>query len=348
MTIGPPPQWLIVIAILLTVVLVAALLIWVERRALGWWQDRYGPNRVGLFGFHFWGLGQVLADMIKIFFKDDWVPPFVDKPVFVIAPAIVMATILMAIAVVPWAPGVTVAGDWNVGVLFFLGMTSLAVYSVMLGGWASNNKYALLGTMRASAQTITYEVFMGLALMGVVVQAGSFNMTDIVNAQAGYGAYLPFLPDWYVIPQVAGFVTFMIAGLAETHRLPLDLPEAEHELTAGFHTEYGGMKFGMFFVGEYVAVVLVSAILVTLFLGGWHMPWGLELPNWTIFGWAFMPLFWFAAKTWFFIFFFILLRSAIPRPRYDQLMAFGWKVLLPITIVNVAVTGYFVLERAHG
>lgn len=336
----PLPPWMITAAILLGTVTVAALLIWVERRALAIWQDRWGPNRVG-----FLGLGQVVADMIKIFTKDDWVPPFVDKPVFVIAPAIVMATILIAVAVVPWAPGVTVAGDWNVGVLFFLAMTSLAVYSVMLGGWASNNKYALLGTMRAAAQTITYEVFMGLAIMGVVLQAGSFSMNDIVLAQQEPSplAALPglgWLPNWYVLPQFLGFLTFMIAGLAETHRLPLDLPEAEHELTAGFHTEYSGMKFGMFFVGEYVAVVLVSSILVTLFLGGWHGP---LLGKLHLFNIDLMAVFWFAAKAVVFIVFFVLLRSAIPRPRYDQLMAFGWKVLLPITLVNLLVTGYFVL-----
>jgi NADH-quinone oxidoreductase subunit H len=339
----PLPQWLITVAILLAVVGLAAVLIWVERRALGIWQDRWGPNRVG-----FLGLGQVVADMVKIFMKDDWVPPFADRPVFVIAPAIVMATILMAVAVVPWAPGVSVAGDWNVGLLFFLGMTSLAVYSVMLGGWASNNKYALLGTMRASAQTITYEVFMGLALMGVVLQAGSFNMNDIVLAQQESSAFLPLgLPNWYIVPQFLGFVTFLIAGLAETHRLPLDLPEAEHELTAGFHTEYSGMKFGMFFVGEYVAVVLVSAMLTALFLGGWHGPL-LGIPWLSLFGIDLMAVFWFASKTMGFILFFILLRSAIPRPRYDQLMGFGWKVLLPITILNLLVTGYFVLEHAHG
>lgn len=338
----PLPQWLITVAILLAVVVTAAVLIWVERRALGIWQDRWGPNRVG-----FLGLGQVVADMVKIFMKDDWVPPFVDKPVFVIAPAIVMATILIAVAVVPWAPGVSVAGDWNVGLLFFLAMTSLAVYSVMLGGWASNNKYALLGTMRASAQTITYEVFMGLALMGVVIQAGSFNMTEIVMAQQQSSALpgLSWLPNWYVLPQFLGFVTFMIAGLAETHRLPLDLPEAEHELTAGFHTEYSGMKFGMFFVGEYVAVVLVSAMLTTLFFGGWHGPW---LGQIIVFGIDLLAIAWFAGKTVFFILFFILLRSAIPRPRYDQLMGFGWKVLLPITLVNILLTGFFVLEKAHG
>ncbi len=328
--IFPLPQPVIVIAILLSVVGLAALLIWVERRALALWQDRYGPNRVGLFGFHFWGLGQVLADMIKIFTKDDWVPPFADKPVFIIAPAIVMATILIAYAVVPIAPGVTIAGDWNVGLLFFLAMTSLAVYSVMLGGWASNNKYALLGTMRAAAQTITYEVFMGLALMGVVLQAGSFNLTEIVQAQKGF-------TSWYIWPQFIGFVIFLIAGLAETHRLPLDLPEAEHELAAGFHTEYSGMKFGMFFVGEYVSVVLVSSMLTVLFFGGWDVPF-VDNEGW------FLGLVSFFSKTFFFIMFFILLRGAIPRPRYDQLMAFGWKVALPLTLINLLVTGAFVLR----
>jgi NADH-quinone oxidoreductase subunit H len=335
------PQPLIVGAILLVVVGLAAILIWVERRGLAIWQDRWGPNRVW-----FLGLGQVVADMIKIFTKEDWVPPFADKAVFVIAPAIVMATILIAFAVVPIAPGVTVAGNWNVGLLFFLGMTSLAAYSAMLGGWASNNKYALLGALRGSAQSITYEVFMGLSLMGVVAQAGSFSLQDIVQAQDG--TWLGFIPRWNVIPQFFGFLTFMVAGLAETHRLPLDLPEAEHELTAGFHTEYSGMKFGMFFVGEYVAVVLVSAMLTTLFFGGWHMPWGLEFPNWTLFGSPLMPALWFWAKTGVFILFFILMRAAIPRPRYDQLMAFGWKILLPITVVNLAVTGAVVLWSAHG
>lgn len=337
---SPLPQPLLTVALLLMVVGIAALLIWVERRALGWWQDRYGPNRVG-----FLGLGQVVADMIKIFTKDDWIPPFADKALFVIAPAIVMATILLAVAVVPWAPGLTVAGTWNVGLLFFLAMTSLAVYSVMLGGWASNNKYALLGTMRASAQTITYEVFMGLSVMGVVLQAGSFSMNDIVLAQQQASPIpgLSWLPNWYVLPQFFGFITFMIAGLAETHRLPLDLPEAEHELTAGFHTEYSGMKFGMFFVGEYVAVVLVSAMLTTLFFGGWHGPF---LGHVMLFGIDLLAVTWFWGKTFFFIMFFILLRSAIPRPRYDQLMGFGWKVLLPITIVNILVTGFFVVAAA--
>ncbi len=317
---------LMVVAILLGVVVVAAMLIWVERRMLGVWQDRWGPNRVG-----FLGLGQVVADMIKIFTKDDWVPPFADRTVFIIAPAIVMATILLAIAVVPFAPGISIAGDWNVGILFVLGMTSLAVYSVMLGGWASNSKYSLLGAIRATAQSIAYEVFMGLALLGVVIEAGSFSLNDIVLAQQD---------GWFILTQALGFIIFMIAGLAETHRLPLDLPEAEHELAAGFHTEYSGMKFGMFFVGEYVSVILASSLLTTLYFGGWLGPtFGL-----TLFGWEFMPLVWFCIKTGCFILFFILLRGAIPRPRYDQLMRFGWLVLLPLALLNTAVTGALVLS----
>ncbi len=314
---------LMISAILVSVVLTAALLIWVERRMLGLWQDRWGPNRVW-----FLGIGQVVADMIKIFTKDDWVPPFADRTVFVLAPAIVMATILLAFAVVPIAPGISVAAEWNVGILFVLSMTALAVYSVMLGGWASNSKYAQLGALRATAQTISYEVFMGLALLGVVIQAGSFSLNDIVLAQQH---------GWYIFPQALGFVLFLIAGLAETHRLPLDLPEAEHELTAGFHTEYSGMKFGMFFVGEYVAVILMSGLLTTLYCGGWLGP---------TFGLAFMPVVWWCLKTGGFILLFILLRAAIPRPRYDQLMRFGWLALLPLALLNTAVTGAVVLLRS--
>lgn len=293
----------------------AAFLTWIERRLLGLWQDRYGPNRVGPFG-----VLQVVADMIKIFFKEDWIPPFADKFVFVLAPALAMFTGLMAFAVVPFAPGIGII-DMNIGLLFFLAMTSLGVYAVVFAAWASNNKYALLGGMRTAAQMVSYEVFMGLALLGVVMQAGSFNLRTIVEAQAGL---------WYVVPQFLGFVIFFIAGVAETHRMPFDLPEAEHELTAGFHTEYSGMKFGMFFVGEYVGVILVSAMTVVLFLGGWLGPW---LP----------PLVWFALKTSAVVVFFILLRASLPRPRYDQLMSFGWKVMLPLALLNVAVTGAMVL-----
>lgn len=305
--------------ILLGLVLGAAGLTWLERRLLGWWQDRYGPNRIGPFGVF-----QVLADMIKILFKDDWIPPFADRFVFTLAPAIVMATGLLAFAVVPIGEHFHIAANWNVALLFFLAITSLGVYSVLLGGWASNSKYALLGGIRAGAQTISYEVFMGLSLMGVVVITGSFALTDIVQAQQAL---------WFIFPQFIGFVIFLIAGLAETHRLPLDLPEAEHELTAGFHTEYSSMKFGMFFIGEYVGVILIAAMITTLFLGGWLAPFGLPEAPW----------FWFTAKTAVFVVFFILLRASIPRPRYDQMMGYGWKVLLPLSLLNVLVTGAVVL-----
>lgn len=304
------------VAVVLAVFLhVPAGLIWVERRLLALWQDRYGPNRVGPFG-----LGQVIADMIKIFFKEDWIPPFADKVVFVIAPMVVMITSLMSLIVIPFTPTFSVV-DLNVGVLFVLAMSSMGVYSVALGGWASNNKYSLIGGMRASAQMLSYEVFMGLSLMGVVMTAGSLNLRDIVEAQRHI---------WFCVPQAVGMVLFFIAGIAETHRLPFDLPEAESELIAGFHSEYSGMKFGMFFVGEYLGVSLVSALTVVFFLGGWLGPW---LPG----------AVWFTIKTFALICFFILLRAAMPRPRYDQLMSFGWKVMLPLALLNIAVTGAVLL-----
>lgn len=295
---------------------VAPGLIWLERRLLALWQDRYGPNRAGPFGVLI-----VLADTIKLFFKEDWIPPFADKKVFVIAPAIVAITVLMSFVVIPFAPGVIVA-DLNIGILFFLAMSSMGAYSIILGGWASNNKYALLGAMRGAAQMISYEVFMGLSLMGVVLLTGSFSLNDIVEAQQGM---------WFFIPQFIGFITFFIAGIAETHRLPFDIPEAESELIAGFHSEYSGMKFGMFFIGEYLGITLISALTVCLFFGGWLGPGFLP------------PLVWFVIKTFGFIVFFILLRAALPRPRYDQLMEFGWKILLPLTLINVLVTAGVVL-----
>jgi NADH-quinone oxidoreductase subunit H len=295
---------------------VAPGLIWLERRLLALWQDRYGPNRAGPFGVLI-----VLADTIKLFFKEDWIPPFADKKVFVIAPAIVAITVLMSFVVVPFAPGVIVV-DLNIGILFFLAMSSMGAYSIILGGWASNNKYALLGAMRGAAQMISYEVFMGLSLMGVVIQTGSFSLNDIVEAQSGM---------WFVVPQFVGFITFFIAGIAETHRLPFDIPEAESELIAGFHSEYSGMKFGMFFIGEYLGLTLISTLTVCLFFGGWMGPGFLP------------PLVWFIIKTFGFIMFFILLRASLPRPRYDQLMEFGWKILLPLTLINVLVTAGIVL-----
>ncbi|MEZ4862699.1 MAG: NADH-quinone oxidoreductase subunit NuoH [Caldilineaceae bacterium] len=302
---------LIVVGVLIVVLTVAAGLIWLERRLLGVWQDRYGPNRVGPFG-----LLQVLADMIKIFAKEDWIPPFADKAVFVIAPAVIITTVLLSFAVIPFAPGIAVA-NLNIGLLFFLAMSSMGAYSVVLAGWASNNKYSLLGGLRSAAQMLSYEVFMGLSLMGVVMLAGSFDLRAIVEAQRGI---------WFCIPQILGLVIFLVAGLAETHRLPFDLPEAESELVAGYHAEYSGMKFGMFFVGEYLGITLISALIVTLFFGGWLGP---ILP----------PILWFLIKLFVFICGFILLRASLPRPRFDQLMAYGWKVMLPLALLNLVVTG---------
>jgi NADH-quinone oxidoreductase subunit H len=287
---------ILALTILISGVAGAAVLTWFERRLLGVWQDRYGPNRLGPLG-----IGQVAADMIKLLFKDDWIPPFSDRVVFIFAPTAIVVAMMMGFAVVPFAPGMMII-DVNIGLLFFLGMTSLAVYSVLLGGLASNNKYALLGGLRSAAQMVSYEVFMGLSLMGVVMMTGSFSLVDIVEAQT---------------------------------EVCFDLPEAEHELTAGFHTEYGGMKFAMFMLGEYLGLMLISCMIVTLFFGGWHGP--MFIGDWL------PPFFWFSFKTFIVICFFVLLRAAIPRPRYDQLMSLGWKVMLPITLVNILITGAVLL-----
>jgi NADH-quinone oxidoreductase subunit H len=232
-----------------------------------------------------------------------------------------MITVFLSFVIVPFAPGIIVA-DMNIGILFFLAMSSMGAYSIILGGWASNNKYSLLGAMRGAAQMISYEVFMGLALMGTVLMAGSFSLVDIVEAQRGL---------WFVVPQFVGFIIFFIAGIAETHRLPFDIPEAESELIAGFHSEYSGMKFGMFFVGEYLGITLISSLIVCLFFGGWLGPGFLP------------PLVWFVIKTFIFIGVFILLRASLPRPRYDQLMEFGWKILLPVTLINLMITAGIML-----
>ncbi|MEX2326149.1 MAG: NADH-quinone oxidoreductase subunit NuoH, partial [Pseudomonadales bacterium] len=275
-----------------------------------------GPNRVGPLG-----IGLAIADVIKLFAKEDWVPPFADRFVFIFAPTAIMMAMLLGFAVVPYAPGIHVI-DLNIALLFFLGMTSLAVYSVLLGGLASNNKYALLGGLRSAAQMVSYEVFMGLSLMGVVMLSGSFSLVQIVEAQRD---------GWFIVSQFLGFFVFVVAGIAESHRLPFDLPEAEHELVAGFHTEYSGMKFGMFMLGEYLGVILISSMIATIFCGGWLGPEFLP------------PIVWFGLKSFFFVMFFILMRASIPRPRYDQLMALGWKLMLPLTLINLMVTGAVVL-----
>jgi len=306
----------IIAGVLLIVLTIAAGLIYVERRLLALFQDRYGPNRVGPLG-----LLQVIADVIKIFFKEDWIPPFADKRVFIMAPGILVGSILLTFAVIPFTDTFIVL-DSNIALLFFLGNSSLGVYSIVLGGWASNNKYSLLGSIRGSAQMLTYEVFMGLSLVGVVMMADSFSLREIVEAQRG---------GWFFLPQFVGFVIFFIAGLAETHRTPFDIPEAEGELVAGYHSEYSGMKFGMFFVGEYMGVTLISALIATLFFGGWLGPGFLP------------PAFWFFFKTGFFICMFILIRASLPRPRYDQLMEVGWKVLLPLVLLNILITGAVII-----
>ncbi|MDE0645956.1 MAG: NADH-quinone oxidoreductase subunit NuoH [Gammaproteobacteria bacterium] len=294
----------------------ALVLVWWERRALGFFQDRLGPNRVGWFG-----ILQSLADAIKLITKDDWVPPFGDRVLFVLSPVFVAGAMLMVFVVLPLGPGLIIA-DSNIAILWVLAMSSLAVYGVLLAGLASNNKYSLLGGLRSAAQMVTYEVFIGLSLLGVVILTGSFSLKDVVDAQKDL---------WFCIPQCVGLVIFVIAGLAESHRLPFDLPEAEHELTAGFHTEYSGMKFALIMAAEYLSLILISALIVILFFGGWH-------------GFGFLPgVVWFGLKFLLVINFFILLRAAIPRPRYDQLMSLGWKILLPLSLLNLLITGALVL-----
>ena len=306
---------IVILGVLIGALLFAAGMIWFERRLLALFQERYGPNRAGPFG-----VLQVVADMLKIFTKENWIPPFAEKAVFVIAPAIIMITTLASFAVIPVAPAILVS-DIDIGLLFFLAMSSFAVYSMALAGWASNSKYSLLGSIRAVGQMLSYEVFMGLSLMGVVLMSGSFSLKDIVAAQRGM---------WYVVPQFVGFVVFFIAGLAEMRRTPFDLPEAESELVAGYHTEYSGFKFAMFYVGEYIGITLISMMIVTLFFGGWQGPW---LP----------PIVWFLVKTLCVIGLFILVRASLLRPRYDQLLSFGWKLMLPLALANLAVTGGIVL-----
>ncbi len=319
-------SYILILPVAVGALVFALVLVWWERRLLGWWQDRLGPNRVGPFG-----VLQALADAVKLFTKEDWLPPFGDRAFFIMAPAIVAGSMLMAYVIIPFGPDLHIT-DSNIAVLFFLAMSSLAVYGVLLAGLSSNNKYAMLGGLRAAAQMVTYEVFMGLSLMGVVIHAGSFSLVAIVESQQGM---------WYIFPQCVGFVIFFLAGLAESHRLPFDLPEAEHELTAGFHTEYSGMKFALIMAGEYLAMVLTSALVVTLFFGGWLAPTFLPGAEYI------PPVVWFGLKTAVFIHLFVLLRAAIPRPRYDQLMSLGWKILLPLSLLNLLVTGAAALWLQH-
>ncbi|MGP1871242.1 MAG: NADH-quinone oxidoreductase subunit NuoH [Arsenophonus sp.] len=301
--------------ILLMVVIFSALMSFYERRLLGLFQNRYGPNRVGWEGSF-----QIVADMIKILFKEDWIPQFSDRYIFILAPIISFCSMLFVFSIIPINTTWYVI-DLNIGLLFFFMMVGLSVYSILFAGLSSNNKYSLLGAVRASAQTLSYEVFLGLSLMGVVARAGSFNLIKIVNSQVEL---------WNIIPQFLGFLTFIIAGIAVCHRHPFDQPESEQELADGYHIEYSGMKFGLFFIGEYISILTISALIATLFFGGWYGP--------------FLPSFvWFLLKTVLFIIIFILIRASLPRPRYDQVMAFGWKVCLPLTLINLLVTAAIIL-----
>lgn len=302
----------------------AAYMVLAERKLLGRMQLRYGPNRVGPFG-----LLQPLADAVKLITKEDFIPARGDKVLFFVAPGIAAVTALLTFAVVPFGPPISLFGrevplvicDLNIGVLYFLGLSSLAVYGVTLGGWASNSKYALLGSIRALAQLISYELSMGLAIVPVVLMARSFSLTDIVNAQAG----IPF-----ALKNPLAFIIFLISVLAESKRVPFDMPEAENEIVAGFHTEYSGMRFGLFFVGEYINVIILSSMVTVFFLGGWHGP---LLP----------PIVWFFAKVMLIAFCFIWTRGTLPRLRYDQLMHFGWKILVPLALANVIISGALLL-----
>ena len=326
----------VVLVITLTAVAYTVLL---ERKVLGRMQNRWGPSRVGPFG-----LLQPLADGIKLFLKEDLMPMASDKPLFIIAPIIALTCALISIAVVPFGAVTHIAGvdmfaiaDINIGLLVILGITSIGVYGIALSGWSSNNKFALLGSLRATSQVISYELALGLSLVGVVLRAGSLRLRDIVASQSAHGAL-----SWNVFGgfQIVAFFIYLMAAYAETNRAPFDLPEAESELVAGYHTEYSSMKFAMFFMAEYANMITVACVATLLFFGGPSSPLGHLLPD--NFGGplltAIFPILWFVAKVLGFLLLYIWIRATLPRFRYDQLMAFGWKFLLPVAILNIIVT----------
>ena len=338
------PIWLYILAsviksaiVLLVLLTAVAYTVWLERKVVGHMQNRWGPTRVGPFG-----LLQPAADGLKFLFKEDLTPPHVYKPLFLAAPLIAVIFALTSISVIPFGNAVWIFGysiplqittDVNTGLLLILGVTSIGVYGVALAGWSSNNKYSLLGGLRASAQMVSYEISLGLSLVGVLIMSGSFSLRAIVDSQGGH--FWGFIPRWNIFTgQIVGFFCYLMAAYAETNRIPFDLPEAETELVAGYHTEYSAMKFAMFFMAEYANMITVACVATLLFFGGWHGP---------VFGHsqiltAILPVFWFVAKVFAFLFLYIWVRGTLPRFRYDQLMAFGWKFLLPLALANVIAT----------
>ena len=329
----------IALFVLLTAV---AYSVWLERKVVGHIQNRWGPTRVGPFG-----LLQPLADGVKFIMKEDLTPPYVYKPLYIAAPMLSVIFALTSIAVIPIGNWVTIGSirtplqitDVNIGLLIVLGITSMGVYGVALAGWSSNSKYSLLGSLRASAQMISYEIALGLSLIGVLIMSGSFSLREIVDAQAGH--FWGFIPNWNVFRgQEVAFFIYLMAAFAETNRVPFDLPEAETELVAGYHTEYSAMKFAMFFMAEYANMITVACLASILFLGGWHGP--LFGPHWLQ---EILPVFWFVLRVFGFLFLYIWIRGTLPRFRYDQLMNFGWKFLFPLAVANLIVTAFVVAVR---
>jgi NADH-quinone oxidoreductase subunit H len=322
------PWWIAAIKAVVVINLVMvtfAYLTLTERKVMGRMQLRYGPNRAGPYG-----LLQPIADLVKLIRKESFFPAAAVDVLYILAPFLAAFTALTTFSVIPWGPGWEIAGyqvngyvaDVPIALILIFAIGSLGVYGFILGGWASDSKYSLLGAMRTCAQLVSYEVSLALSVLGVVIMAKSLSLVDIVAAQDA--------DVWYVLPQIVGFVVFFLAGTAETARAPFDLPEAEQELVAGYHTEYGGMRFGLFSMSEYINLITLSALAVTLFLGGWHGPW---VPG---------PL-WFLLKLFVLLFLFIWMRTTLPRLRYDQLMRFGWKVLLPVATINAVVTAIVVV-----
>jgi NADH-quinone oxidoreductase subunit H len=332
-----------ILAVLFVLLTAVAYTVWLERKVVGHIQNRWGPTRVGPFG-----LLQPLADGLKFIFKEDLTPPYVHKFLYILAPMLALCMSLISISLIPFGNWVTVAGvstplqitDTNIGLLIILGITSIGVYGVALAGWSSNSKYSLLGGLRASAQMVSYEVALGLSLVGILIICGTFSLRGIVDAQTG--TWFHVIPRWNIFKgQFVAFFIYLMAAYAETNRIPFDLPEAETELVAGYHTEYSAMKFAMFFMAEYSNMVTVGCLASILFLGGWNGPlFGPPIVQ------AVLPIFWFALRVVFFMFVYIWVRGTLPRFRYDQLMAFAWKFLLPLAIANIMITALVVALRS--